>query len=69
MAITYHVAGMSCDGCVRAVTNAITSKQPDVRVAVSLDKGEVAVDGDHQEAAIIEAIEDAGFDYVGRDAG
>lgn len=69
MAITYHVAGMSCDGCVRAVTNAIAAKQSDLRVTVALDKGEVAVDGEHEEAAIIDAIEDAGFDYVGRDAG
>ena len=62
---SYLVEGMTCSGCVNAVTNAIKAKQPAAEVTVDLDSGRVDVEGTIEEAALIEAVEDAGFDYKG----
>ena len=42
---TYRVSGMTCGGCVRAVTNAIKAAVPSARVDVDLAAGKVTVDG------------------------
>jgi copper chaperone len=56
----FRVTGMTCDGCVRAVTNAIRARAPSATVAVDLAAGTVTVDGaDPADAA--EAIADAGY--------
>lgn len=65
MSKTYIVDGMTCSGCVKAVTNAIKAKDGSVEVSVDLDAGKVNVVGGLGEAAIIEAVKDAGFDYKG----
>lgn len=65
MSNTYIVEGMTCSGCVNAVTNAIKAKDESAVVSVDLDAGKVQVEGSLAEAAIIEAVEDAGFDYKG----
>ena len=62
---SYLVEGMTCSGCVNAVTNAIKAKQPAAEVTVDLDSGRVDVEGAIEEVALIEAVEDAGFDYKG----
>jgi copper chaperone len=62
---SYLVEGMTCSGCVNAVTNAIKAKQPAAEVTVDLDSGRVDVEGAIEVAALIEAVEDAGFDYKG----
>jgi copper chaperone len=59
---TYIVEGMTCQGCVNAVTNAIKTSLPDVDIVVELEGGKVTVSGDDRHAVIC-AIEDAGFDY------
>ena len=65
MAKTYLVEGMTCSGCVNAVTNAIKGKDASAEVKVDLETGKVDVEGILDEAAIIAAVEDAGFDYKG----
>ncbi|MCH8187413.1 MAG: heavy-metal-associated domain-containing protein [Proteobacteria bacterium] len=65
MTKTYIVEGMTCSGCVNAVTKAIKAKDSSAEVQVDLDSGKVNVDGSLDEAAVIEAVEDAGFDYKG----
>ncbi len=65
MTKTYIVEGMTCSGCVNAVTNAIKAKDGSAEVEVDLDSGKVQVGGGLDEAAVIEAVEDAGFDYKG----
>jgi copper chaperone len=63
-ATTHRVAGMRCDGCVRAVTNAIHELAPAADVSVDLAAGRVTVVG--AEANLIrEAVTAAGFDYAG----
>lgn len=66
MADTYIVKGMTCGGCVNSVTNAIKHADPTATVDVVLDSGHVTVDSTMDEAAIKNAIEDAGFDFEGR---
>lgn len=65
MAKTYLVGGMTCSGCVKSVTNAITAQYPSVGVEVELDGGKVQVDGDVEDIQIATLVEDAGFSYRG----
>ena len=65
MAKTYRVDGMSCGGCVKSVSNAITAKDPKARFTVDLPSGTVRVDSDTAEPLVIAAITDAGFDFRG----
>ena len=61
----YRVDGMSCDGCVRAITNAIRKSDSAVFVHVDLRGGTVSVTGAADEDQIRQAIERAGFEYRG----
>ena len=65
MAKTYIIEGMTCSGCVNAVTKAIKAKDKAAQVQVDLESGKVQIEGRLEEAAVIEAVEDAGFDYKG----
>jgi len=62
---TYGVDGMTCNGCVRSVTNALNRALPDLSVDVSLADGTVTISGAHSADQIAEAVEGAGFDYTG----
>jgi len=64
MSETYKVDGMTCGGCVRSVTNAITRVAPDAKVEVDLPTGRVTVDGADADA-VKKAVEGAGFDFGG----
>lgn len=64
-AVSYRVTGMTCAGCVRALTKAVLAGYPDASVAVDLPKGVLTVAGP-DEAAVRSAVEDAGFGYAGR---
>ncbi|MBM3538234.1 MAG: heavy-metal-associated domain-containing protein [Alphaproteobacteria bacterium] len=57
----FSVTGMTCQGCVKAVTRAVGNAAPQARVSVNLDRGQVEVDGVADERAVIKAITDAGF--------
>lgn len=66
MSASYRVTGMTCQGCVKAVTNAIKAATPDTEIRVDLSAGTVTV-GDNVEAAkLAAAIEGAGFGFGGR---
>lgn len=65
MTTTYRVDGMTCQGCARAVTNAIKEAVPGADVAIDLAGGRVTVAGPVEEARIRAAIEAAGFEYRG----
>jgi copper chaperone len=60
------IDGMNCGHCVKSVTNAVQSINPDAQVDIDLETKEVAIVGNISLQAVIEAISDAGFDYVGR---
>lgn len=55
------VTGMTCQGCVRAVTKAIGRVAPDAAVTVDLPTGTVTVAGSPDKAAVEKAIAGAGF--------
>jgi copper ion binding protein len=62
---TIAVDGMTCNGCVRSVTNAISQVPGVSKVDVSLAGKSATVDYDAASttaAAIVAAIEGAGFD-------
>lgn len=61
--IVLDIQGMSCDHCVKRVTQALESV-PGVRQAqVSLDPGSALVWGQHLQAeALIQAVKDAGYE-------
>ena len=65
MSETYRVTGMTCDGCARAVTNAIRARAPAAKIAVDLKSGSVRVDG-ADTASVAEAVQEAGFGFGGR---
>ncbi|WP_431858786.1 heavy-metal-associated domain-containing protein [Azospirillum sp.] len=67
MSETYKVDGMTCGGCVRSVTNAITKLAPNATVAVDLPTGIVTVDGADADT-VKNAVEGAGFDFGGKAA-
>ncbi len=57
----FKVAGMSCQHCIKAVTLAIQSLDPQARVEVDLDAGRVKVDSALERPALAHAIDDAGY--------
>ena len=65
MSNTYKVAGMTCDGCVKAITNAIKAEAPGATVNVDLDAGLVSIDGVDDSSVIATAVDDAGFEFGG----
>jgi len=59
------VGGMSCQGCVKNITGVLGGLPGVARAEVSLEAGEAKVSFDPQvvaRAALLSAIEDAGFD-------
>jgi copper chaperone len=65
MTQTYRVGGMTCGGCVSAVTRAIRRLDPEAAVAVDLAAGKVSVGSTLAEDAVRRAVEAAGFVFEG----
>ena len=64
MSETYKVNGMTCGGCAKSVTNAIQSAASGSEANVDLEAKTVSVTG-AEEAAVKQAVEDAGFEFAG----
>ena len=62
---TYKVDGMTCGGCVAALTRTLQKALPGLEVEVQLEGGLVRVAGAHDAAAVENAVGEAGFTYVG----
>ena len=65
----FTVDGMHCQGCVKSVTGAVNGVAGVKRVDVSLEKKLATVEFDEtaaSPAAIVAAIESAGFDAQAR---
>lgn len=58
---TFQVQGMSCGHCVRAVTQAVQQLDPQARVEVQLERGQVEVDSTQPRAEIAKAIAEEGY--------
>ncbi len=62
---TYKVEGMNCGGCVSSVERAIRSAAPAASVQVDLENGLVTVEGAEEDTVVRQAVEAAGFTFVG----
>jgi len=58
------VKGMSCQHCVKAVTNAIQELDANAKVEIDLPSGQVAVQSSAPAAKLREAIAEAGYKIV-----
>ena len=62
----FKVGGMTCQGCVNAVTKAIERADAPAEVSVDLPAGKVSVDGALAPDAVQRAVEGAGFSFEGK---
>lgn len=58
---TFHVPDMTCGGCVSAITAAVMRADPKAEVIADLATHDVRVTAALPDAALLGAIEDAGF--------
>ena len=59
---TFKVEGMTCGGCVGAVTRAVQTVDKDAKVEVDLASKTVKVDSNVSPLQIIDVITNAGFE-------
>jgi copper chaperone len=59
--LSFQVEGMSCDHCVKSVTEAVQALEPKANVVVDLAAGRVTVEGSDRRDAVAQAIKDAGY--------
>jgi copper chaperone len=59
--LEFNVEGMSCQHCVKAVTNAVHEIDPAAGVAIDLPQGKVSIDSAKEASALKEAITQAGY--------
>lgn len=64
--ITYTVVGMTCEHCVRAVTEEVGGVEGVTAVAVDLASGAVTVQSDApiEDAAVAAAVIEAGYEVA-----
>ncbi|CAK0773967.1 Heavy-metal-associated domain-containing protein [Azospirillaceae bacterium] len=65
---TYRVEGMTCQGCAKSVSNAITRLAPTVVVTVDVARSEVSIAGAVAPDTVEQAVTEAGFEYHGKKA-
>jgi copper chaperone CopZ len=58
---TLKVNGMTCGHCANAVTQAIRAIDPAAAVRVDLPNGRVDIESGLEQAALVQAIEAAGY--------
>lgn len=59
------VQGMTCEGCASAVRRSVAKAAPRASVEVELAGGRVRIAGDADRAAVVQAIEKAGYTVAG----
>ena len=62
----YRIEGMTCDGCVRAVTRAIQAAAPQARITVDLRSKTAEIDDAVPPATVAAAVDGAGFKFAGK---
>jgi copper chaperone len=55
------VTGMTCQGCVNAVTRVVKRTDPDARVSIDLTSGQLEAETVASQAGLLEAIQHAGY--------
>ena len=59
--IHLDVQGMTCQGCVNAVTRVVKKNDPEADVTIELSSGKVDIETSIDAAALSAAIEKAGY--------
>lgn len=59
---TFSIKGMTCDNCVQHVTQAIRGIDGVTAVEVSLASNSAKVEGQFDDAKLIEAVEEEGYE-------
>ncbi len=62
MATILKVTGMTCQHCVQAVTKALKNVPGVVTVSVSLERGQVVVEGTASREALVSAVKEVGYE-------
>jgi copper chaperone len=62
--LTLQVKGMTCNHCVKAVTQAVMEVDPKAEVKVDLPSGRVEVTTSAQAPALAAAVTEAGYEVV-----
>ena len=65
--LTLNIGGMTCGGCVKSVTRILENTEGVAKAEVSLENKHAVIEFDPAKtnpAALIEAVEDGGFDAV-----
>lgn len=62
--LQYTVNDMSCQHCVKAITEAVMQAAPGARVEVDLERHLVRVDQSSDDGAVADAIREAGYTPV-----
>ncbi len=57
----FHVPGMNCGGCLRAVTRAVQALDPLAQVEADLEARTVKVVSKQSEASLLEAQSNGGY--------
>ncbi len=64
MTSTYEVAGMTCEHCVRSVTEEVSDVPGVSAVDIDLAGGRLTVTGDAEDSAVRAAVVEAGYQVV-----
>ncbi|MFC7382231.1 heavy-metal-associated domain-containing protein [Sphaerisporangium rhizosphaerae] len=66
--VTYTVKGMTCGHCVSSVKEGVTGVPGVTSVEVDLASGSLTVEGDGlvEEARVMAAVHEAGYEVAGR---
>ncbi len=64
--LIFDVKGMTCDNCVQHVTKAVREVAGVRNVKVDLASNSANVEGDFEDAKVIEAIEEEGYEAAVR---
>ena len=57
----FHIPGMTCGGCLRAVTRAVQALDPQARVEADLETRTVKVISRQSEASLLGALSNGGY--------
>jgi copper chaperone len=57
----FHVPGMNCGGCLRAITRAIEALDPQARVEADLEARTIKVVSAESEASLLNALSNGGY--------
>jgi copper chaperone CopZ len=63
---TFQVKGMTCDNCVKHVTEALQGVPGVTAARVDLASNSAEVEGDFDDRQIVEAVEEEGYEAIPR---